>query len=107
VNLAAIHRGLQRRLQPDHPAIEAEVVHIARRELASKVEDVLVRRIHLYYEAADHGVAAADRVAELLGRELGWEPGQVRREAADYRAFVARTAPRAAGPPEAPEGAAS
>ncbi|HEX9055665.1 MAG TPA: glycerol-3-phosphate dehydrogenase/oxidase [Gemmatimonadales bacterium] len=102
VNLAAIHRELQRRLQPDHPAIEAEVVHIARRELASKVEDVLVRRIHLYYEAADHGVAAADRVAELLGQELGWEPEQVRREAAEYRAFVARTAPPAAGPPEAP-----
>lgn len=106
VNLAAIHRGLQRRLQPDHPAIEAEVVHIARRELASKVEDVLVRRIHLYYEAADHGVAAADRVAELLGQELAWEPDQVRREAAEYRAFVARTAPPAASPPESPEGPA-
>jgi len=74
--------------------------------LASKVEDVLVRRIHLYYEAADHGVAAADRVAELLGQELGWAPDQVRREAAEYRAFVARTAPPAAGSPEVPEGAA-
>lgn len=99
VNLAAIHRELQRRLQPDHPAIEAEVVHIARRELACKVEDVLVRRIHLYYEAADHGLAAAARVAELLGRDLGWEPDRVQREAAEYRDFVARTAPPAAGRP--------
>jgi glycerol-3-phosphate dehydrogenase len=97
VNLAAIHRELQRRLQPDHPAIEAEVVHVARRELACRVEDVLMRRIHLYYEAADHGLAAADRVAELLGRELGWEPAQVRREAADYRELVARMAPPAGG----------
>lgn len=74
VNLAAIHRELQRRLHPDHGAIEAEVVHAARRELAQRPEDVLVRRIHLTYETRDHGAAAARRVAELLARELGALP---------------------------------
>jgi len=93
VNLAAIHRGLQQPLQTDHPAIAAEVVHIARRELAYRVEDVLVRRMHLYYETRDHGAAAATRVADLMGDELGWDPAQRQREAADYRRFVARTAP--------------
>jgi glycerol-3-phosphate dehydrogenase len=98
VNLAAIHRELQRRIHPDHPAIEAEVVHIARRELACKVEDVLVRRVHIFYETRDYGMAAAGRVAELLGRELDWEPERELREAADYRDLVARTAaPPAAG----------
>jgi len=91
VNLAAIHRELQQRIHPDHPAIEAEVIHIARRELACKVEDVLVRRIHLYYETRDHGVAAAGRVAELLGRELGWDSERALLEAAEYRDVVART----------------
>jgi glycerol-3-phosphate dehydrogenase len=95
VNLAAIHRELQRRIHPDHPAIEAEVIHTARRELACKVEDVLVRRIHLYYETRDHGVAAASRVAQLLGGELGWDPEQVQRGAAEYRELVARTAAQA------------
>jgi glycerol-3-phosphate dehydrogenase len=95
VNLAAIHRELQRRIHPDHPAIEAEVIHTARRELACKVEDVLVRRIHLYYETRDHGVAAASRVAQLLGGELGWDPDLVQRRAAEYRDLVARTAAQA------------
>lgn len=92
VNLASIHRELQRPLHPDHPAIEAEVVHIARREYAYRVEDVLVRRLHLYYETPDCGVAAAARVAQLLAQELGWEPGHAEREAEDYAGFVARTA---------------
>ena len=89
VNLAAAHRELQRRLHPRHPAIEAEVVHAARRELAQRVDDVLVRRIHLYYEAPDRGAAAARRTAELLGRELGWVGDQVTRETARYTNLIA------------------
>jgi len=107
VNLAAIHRELQRRLHPDHPAIAAEVLHIARRELACRVEDVLVRRIHLYYETPDHGLSAAGRVAELLGGELGWGPELVQREAAAFGEFVARTARPAAIASGLTEGAPS
>lgn len=92
VNLAAIHRHLQRPLAPDHPAIEAEIVHISRRELAYRVEDVLVRRVHLFYEAPDHGAAAARRVAELLGEEQGWGSVEVQQQVDEYGAFVARTA---------------
>ena len=47
-NLGAGERRLLRRLVPPHPAVEAEVVHAVRRELAQTVEDVMVRRIHLY-----------------------------------------------------------
>jgi glycerol-3-phosphate dehydrogenase len=92
VNFAAIHRAYQRRLHPDHPAIEAEVLHMARREFACRVDDVMVRRIHLYFETRDHGVAAAARVAELLAAELGWDAGWVEREAVSYRELVARSA---------------
>jgi glycerol-3-phosphate dehydrogenase len=84
VNLAGTHRELQRRLHPEHPAIEAEVMHAARRELAQRVEDVLIRRIHLYYETSDRGRAAAHRTAELLGRELNWPRGRIQQEAAHY-----------------------
>ena len=80
MNLAGIHRELQRRLHPRHPAIEAEVVHAARREMAARVDDVLIRRIHLYYETPDRGVAAAGRTAELLGRELGWPESRIASE---------------------------
>lgn len=49
-NLGLGERRLLRRLVPPHPAVEAEVVHAVRREMAQTVEDVMVRRTHLYYE---------------------------------------------------------
>jgi glycerol-3-phosphate dehydrogenase len=87
-NLGGADRRLLRRLLPPHPAIEAEVVHAVRRELAQTVEDVLVRRFHLFYEHADHGALAAQRVAELMGEELGWDEQRVAEEADRYRALV-------------------
>lgn len=98
-NLGRLDRGLLARLHPDHPAIEAEVVHHARRELATRIEDVLVRRIHLHYETADHGAQAAPRVAALLGAELQWEEARVARELEAWRLLSP------AGAPAAPPGA--
>jgi glycerol-3-phosphate dehydrogenase len=88
-NLGVADRTLFERLHPAHPALEAEVLHAARRELAMTVEDVLVRRIHLYFETRDRGLRAATRTAELLGREHGWHAERIRAEAERYRAFVA------------------
>jgi glycerol-3-phosphate dehydrogenase len=87
-NLGAGERRLLRRLSPPHPAVEAEVVHAVRREMAQTVEDVLVRRTHLYYETEDRGVQAARRVAELMARERGWDEARVEEEAAKYVAFA-------------------
>ena len=87
-NLGGADRRLFRRLLPAHPAIEAEVIHAVRRELAQTVEDVLVRRFHTYYEHIEHGVPAAQRVAELMGEELGWDPARMEEEAERYRLFV-------------------
>lgn len=53
--------------------LEAEVVWAAREELALSLDDVLARRTRLAPELADRGRAIAPRVAELLGRELGWD----------------------------------
>jgi glycerol-3-phosphate dehydrogenase len=87
-NLGLGERRLFRRLVPPHPAVEAEVVHAVRRELAQTVEDVMVRRTHLYYETPDRGVPAARRVAELMARERGWDEARVERETARYLAFA-------------------
>ena len=87
-NLGGADRRLFRRLVSDHPAIEAEVVHAVRRELAQTVEDVLVRRFHQFYEQGEHGAPSAHRVAELMGEELGWDDGRVVAEAERYLAFV-------------------
>ena len=91
-NLGGADRRLFRRLLPAHPAIEAEVIHAVRRELAQTVEDVMVRRFHTYYEHLEHGVPAAHRVAELMGEELGWDALRIEVEAERYRSFVEATA---------------
>jgi glycerol-3-phosphate dehydrogenase len=68
-----------------HPVIAAEVVYQARREMAMTVGDVLVRRTHLFHTHAQQAVAAAPRVARLLGGELGWNEGEMERQAQVYR----------------------
>ena len=88
INLGMADRTLFQRIHVRHPAIAAEVLHAARRELARTVEDVLVRRLHLYYELADHGLPAAGRVAGLLACELGWDAERASREAARYADFL-------------------
>jgi len=97
-NLMRSEPGLADRLQPDHPAVSAEVLHAARKEFARTVADVLVRRVHLFYETRDQGAAAAARTAELLGRELRWTPAEQQREVAAYRALTGRTLPPTAVP---------
>jgi glycerol-3-phosphate dehydrogenase len=87
-NLGGADRRLFRRLLEPHPSIEAEVIHAVRRELAQTVEDVLVRRFHLYYEHPDQGASVAHRVAELMGEELGWDSARIDKEAERYVDFV-------------------
>ena len=87
-NLGGGDRRLLRRLLPPHPAIEAEVLHAVRRELAQTVEDVLVRRTHIYYEHPDRGIPAARRVAELMAREYAWDEPRIELETRRYEEFA-------------------
>ena len=89
-NLGGGDRRLLRRLLPPHPAIEAEVLHAVRRELAQTVEDVLVRRLHLYYEHPERGIPAGRRVAELMGREKAWDEARIEQETRRYQEFARR-----------------
>jgi glycerol-3-phosphate dehydrogenase len=58
------------------------------------VDDVLVRRLHLYHETRDQGMSAAHRVAALLAQELGWDEAWATAAAERYIGWV--TAERAA-----------
>lgn len=75
--------GLDARLAADLPYLEAEVVHAARAEFAATAADVLSRRTRIGALDAAATRAAAPRVAELLGAELGWDAARVEREAAE------------------------
>ena len=85
-NLAREDRELLKPLHAEHPAIKAEVVHVCRRELAQTLEDVLVRRMHIYYETTDHGGSIVAEVADLMARELGWSEAEKQRRAERYEA---------------------
>jgi glycerol-3-phosphate dehydrogenase len=73
------------RLTDSAPTLTAEVRYAARYEMACTVADVLDRRTRL--RMTDRGVAlgAAERVSQVLGEELGWDPSQVQTAARDYR----------------------
>ena len=101
-NLGGGDRRLLRRLLPPHPAIEAEVLHAVRRELAQTVEDVLVRRLHLYYEHPERGIpaAAAGGGADGHGRRR-WDEARIEQEADATRSLPAgRRACHRACPPQ-------
>ena len=96
--------SLAARLNPDLPAIRAEVAYAARAEAALTVGDVLARRLRLDLESADHGTGAAPETAALLAGALGWaaerREGEVRRYAAyaeQRNAGLRSPAERAAG----------
>jgi glycerol-3-phosphate dehydrogenase len=57
-------------IDPELPYFWAEVVYAVRAEGARAVADVLRRRVPLFRDARDQGLAAAARVADILAAEL-------------------------------------
>jgi len=86
---AAPEPALLRPISPDLPDVEAEAVFAARAEDARSVSDVLIRRTHLFWEAAGQGAESAGTVAAILRRELGWSAEQETRSREEYLAEVA------------------
>lgn len=68
--------------------VRAAAAHAARHEMAMHVDDVLVRRLGVFYEREDHALASAMAVAEAVGGELGWDAERRRREVDLFRAVV-------------------
>jgi len=89
-NLIRKDRTLMEPVHPDHPAMAAQVIHGARRELARTIDDFLIRRTHVYYETGDHGAAAAEPVARLMAQELGWNERESQDQAARFKESLAQ-----------------
>jgi glycerol-3-phosphate dehydrogenase len=60
------------RIIPELPYLKAEILHAASHEGALSVEDVLARRTRISFEASDSGIGAAQKVAVIIGKEIGW-----------------------------------
>src|SRR5207237_4187525 len=54
-------------------------------EMALTLTDVLVRRLGLFYEAADQAYEAAPEVASRMAKVLGWDADRTAREVEGYR----------------------
>ena len=88
--LAAERGELAQPILPGHPDLLAEALHAARREQARTVGDVLLRRTRLGLTGARalcaSGERAAERVADAIGAELGWDAARRAAEVAAFRA---------------------
>ncbi|HID87623.1 MAG TPA: glycerol-3-phosphate dehydrogenase, partial [Anaerolineae bacterium] len=73
------------------PYIWAELPHAIQVEMALTLDDFLVRRTHIIYEAEDQGVSRAGEVAERMAPLLGWGPREVERQVERYAEQVALT----------------
>jgi glycerol-3-phosphate dehydrogenase len=72
------------------PYVWAEVAHAVRAEMALTLEDVMVRRTHLFYEADDAGLSVAEAVARRMAAEpgIGWDDAAVAAQVAAYERYA-------------------
>ena len=88
LDMISVDNALARRLGENIPYIEAQVVYAAREEMVVSLCDFMVRRSFIFYEDPEQGLGCAGRVAELLGRELGWDEEERKRQVEEYRRVV-------------------
>lgn len=69
---------------------EADVDHAVTHEFAETVADVMIRRTFLAFELPDQGRSLATRVAERIGRRLGWTEAGMRSAVHEYHDAVDR-----------------
>jgi glycerol-3-phosphate dehydrogenase len=90
LNLVDRDRPLGEPIIAGRPEIWAEITYAVEREMAVRVQDVLIRRLHLYYELPDQGRSVVARVAARMKQLLGWDDVKEAEELRDYVQIVER-----------------
>jgi glycerol-3-phosphate dehydrogenase len=80
--------GLEKRLHPNVPVIEAEVVYAARAEFCRSASDFLARRSRMAFLDVQASEMATNRVVELLAKELKWGWRRRRAETKKTKEFL-------------------
>ncbi|MDY6796562.1 MAG: glycerol-3-phosphate dehydrogenase/oxidase [Actinomycetota bacterium] len=88
LNILGEDASLAERLGEYVPYIGAEVVYSARNEAVVNLEDFMVRRSLIFYEDWEQGLGCAERAADILARELGWDEEEKKRQVEEYRRVV-------------------
>jgi glycerol-3-phosphate dehydrogenase len=69
--------------------LRAEVVFAARHEMATTLDDVVMRRTRAHLEDRDATLRAAPDIVQLLQAELGWTDDEAARQLEHYRSICA------------------
>ncbi|MGH7522239.1 MAG: glycerol-3-phosphate dehydrogenase [Gemmatimonadales bacterium] len=91
LNLVDRERPLGDPIIAGRPEIWAEVSYAVEREMAVRVQDVLIRRLHLFYEAREQAHSIVGTVASRMKKLLGWDDTREAEELRDYFQIVERS----------------
>jgi glycerol-3-phosphate dehydrogenase len=83
-SLAQESPALRERLTPGADYLMAELHFGVKYEMALKLGDLLIRRLHLAFETPDHGLSAAPRAAHSVAPLLGWDQVRIAAEVEAY-----------------------
>jgi glycerol-3-phosphate dehydrogenase len=83
-------RSLLEPIVPGLPYLRAEVPFACRSEMALTLEDVMCRRLPIFYLLRDGGLCAADDVTALMAPLLGWDDARRASEKARLAALADR-----------------
>jgi glycerol-3-phosphate dehydrogenase len=90
LNLVDRDRSLGEPLVSGRPEIWAEVTYAVEREMAQRVQDVLLRRLHLFYKSRDQAAALVAPIARRMKQLLDWDETREAEELRDYFKVVER-----------------
>jgi glycerol-3-phosphate dehydrogenase len=79
---------LNQRLHPDYDYTMAEVAWAIRYEMARTIDDVLSRRVRLLFLDARAAIAASEKVAQLLAKELGRDEAWAENQISEFKALA-------------------
>jgi len=91
LNLVDRDRALGQPIVTGRPELWAQVVHAMEREMALRLSDVLIRRLHPFHTTSDQAVPASDAVADRMATELGWDAARRAHEVEAYVREVERS----------------
>jgi glycerol-3-phosphate dehydrogenase len=80
LDLISQEAALGRPLHPATPAVAAEVVYACRAEMAVTLTDVMFLRVRIAAIDVQAAAESVEAVAALMGRELGWDAAEIRRQ---------------------------
>jgi len=77
-------------LVPGLPYTGAHLVYGVSKEMAQTLSDLLIRRVHLAFETADHGASVAARAADMVAPLLAWDDQTKSARVREYRENIER-----------------